>query len=73
MLFGYSESEAIGQHISFVYPLEGQETLLNKVIKPLQQNNQHEIEVRMSKKSGESFFAHLSLSLLRDENGSARV
>jgi PAS domain S-box-containing protein len=69
-LFGYPAKEALGKHISFVYPQDQHEFLEQEVIKPLQKKGDHEIEVRMRRKSGEDFYAHLSLSLLRDGEGS---
>jgi PAS domain S-box-containing protein len=69
-LFGYPAKEALGKHISFVYPQDQHESLEQEVIKPLQKKGDHEIEVRMRRKSGEDFYAHLSLSLLRDGEGS---
>ncbi len=65
-LFGFNNNEAIGQHISFVYPSEEHEFLQNKVIVPLQAKGFHEARVRMLRKNGSSFHAHLSLSLLYD-------
>jgi len=69
-LFGYSAKEALGKHISFVYPEDQHEFLQQEVIKSLKKKGEHEIEVRMRKKSGEDFYVHLSLSLLRDREGS---
>jgi len=69
-LFGYSAKEALDKHISFVYPQDQREFLEQEVIKPLKEKGDHEIEVRMRRKSGEDFYAHLSLSLLRDSEGS---
>jgi PAS domain S-box-containing protein len=68
-LFGYSAKQALGKHISFVYPEDQREFLEREVIKPLQKKGDHEIEVRMRRKSGEDFCAHLSLSLLKDLGG----
>jgi PAS domain S-box-containing protein len=68
-MFGYSPDEAIGQHISFVYPKELHKFLQDEVITPLRQKFEHQIEVRMLRKSGQEFFAHLSLSVLRDASG----
>ena len=65
-LFGFNNNEAIGQHISFIYPSEEYEFLQNKVIAPLQAKGFHEARVRMLRKNGSSFHAHLSLSLLYD-------
>ena len=70
-LFGYSKKEAIGKNIAFVYPEEDLETL-NKLIKILQDYGEHEQEVRMRKKDGSLFYAHLSLSMLHNEDGTPR-
>jgi PAS domain S-box-containing protein len=69
-LFGYRAKEALGKHISFVYPEDEHEFLQKQVIKPLKRKGEHEVEVCMRRKSGEDFFAHLSLSLLKDAGGS---
>jgi two-component system cell cycle sensor histidine kinase/response regulator CckA len=68
-LFGFSASEALGRHISFVYPPDQHGFLQRDVIAPLKAKGRHEIEVRMRRKSGADFYAHLSLSLLRDQEG----
>lgn len=68
-LYGYQATEAIGQHISLIYPPEQQEFLLEQVIKPLQEKGEHEIEVITRHKSGENFSSHLMLSLLTDKMG----
>ncbi|MEG4234414.1 PAS domain S-box protein [Microcoleus sp. Pol11C3] len=68
-LYGYENTEAIGQHISLIYPPEQHEFLLDQVIKPLQEKGEHEIEVITRRKSGENFSSHLMLSLLKDKTG----
>jgi PAS domain S-box-containing protein len=68
-LYGYHESEVIGQHITLIYPPESHEFLLEKVIEPLQTKGFHEVEVITRPKSGEDFYSHLSLSLLTDSTG----
>ena len=65
-LFGYAANEAMGRHISFVYPPEEHEFLAEQVIAPLKRKGSHEVEVRMRKLSGEDFWAHLALSMLSD-------
>jgi len=70
-LFGYTENEALDRHVSFLYPPEEREALESQVIMPLKQNGLHEVEVRMRTKAGEDFYAHLSLSMLRNESGEA--
>jgi PAS domain S-box-containing protein len=69
-LFGYLAKEALGKHISFVYPEDQYDFLQLKVIKPLKKKGQHEVEVLMRRKSGEDFYAHLSVSLLKNKRGS---
>ncbi len=71
-LFGYLPEEALGKHISFVYPQDRQDFLRQEVIRPLQEKGAHEVEVRMQRKSGEQFHAHLSLSLLMDSTGATQ-
>jgi PAS domain S-box-containing protein len=68
-LYGYQENEVIGQHITLIYPPEQHESLLEKVIKPLQAKGFHEVEVITRRKSGEDFHSNLSLSLLKDSRG----
>jgi PAS domain S-box-containing protein len=70
-LTGYAKHEAIGRHVSLLYPEEERVFLQNEVIAPLNRQGNHEVTVRMRKKSGENFYAHLSLSLLRDAEGAA--
>jgi len=66
-LFGYHESETLGQHIEFIYP-ENEQELLTDRISHLQKEGNYESEVKMYRKNGEIFYGHLSLSLQRDEN-----
>ncbi|HYZ84655.1 MAG TPA: ATP-binding protein, partial [Bryobacteraceae bacterium] len=68
-LYGYNATEAVGRHISLVFPHKDLESIQREVIEPLQANGTHELELRLRRKSGEHFYAHLSLSLLREENG----
>lgn len=69
-LFGYTAKQALGKHISFVYPQDEHQFLEQQVIEPLKEKGEHAVEARVQKKSGEDFFIHLSLSLLRDSDGS---
>jgi PAS domain S-box-containing protein len=69
-LFGYTAEEAHGRHISFLFRAEQLPFLEDEVIAPLRQKGDHQVEVQMRKKSGEEFFAHVSLSRRTDANGS---
>jgi len=68
-IFGYSAEEGLDRHISFVYPPDQHEFLQEEVIEPLKKKGRHEIEVKMRRKSGEDFYAHLSLSMLMKKEG----
>lgn len=70
-LSGYSKAEAIGKNIAFVYSEEELDTLHN-IIKILHRDGEHAQEVRMRRKDGSFFFAHLSLSMLYNEDGTPR-
>ena len=70
-LLGYTREEVLGKHVSVFYPEDEHGFLLNEVIAPLQEKGEHETEVRMRRKSGENFYAHLSLTMIYDERGKA--
>lgn len=65
-LLGYPAEEALGKHISFVYPAEDHEFVEREVLAPVKVKGAHRVEVRRRTKSGELRFAQLSLTLLRD-------
>ncbi len=66
---GYMSSEALGRHISFLYPEEERGRLQSGIIEPVRATGSHEVEVRVRRKSGEIFLSRLSLSLRHDECG----
>ena len=68
-LLGYTAEEAIGNHISLVYPAEDREFLERDVLAPVKAKGTHQIEVRRRTKSGALRFAKLSLTLMRDDTG----
>lgn len=65
-LFGYGTEEVLGRHILFLYADEDEESL---DFDAFLEHGSHAMEVRRRKKSGEVFWASLSLSLMRDEAG----
>ena len=69
-MLGYSVEEALGKHISFIYPAEDREYLEREVIGPVKAKGTHQVEVRRLTKSGALRFAQLSLTLLRDDTDS---
>jgi PAS domain S-box-containing protein len=68
-LYGYKAEEVIGRHLSLVYPEDQWEMIQREVLASLRKKGNYEIEARNVKKSGELFWVHLSLSLLRDSKG----
>lgn len=66
--FGYLKEEMLGKHISLVYPKESHDHLQNDLIPTLKNKGAYEEELKLLKKSGEVFYAHLSLSMLYDED-----
>lgn len=70
MMLGYSVEEALGKHISFIYPVEDREFLEREVIGPVKAKGTHQVEVRRQTKSGALRFSQLSLTLLRDDTRS---
>ena len=71
-LFGYQTTEALGRHISFIYPPQEHEFLAKQVIAPLKAKGEHDVEVRMERKDGEIFSALQSLSMLYDTDGTPK-
>jgi len=69
---GYSVFQAIGRHISFVYPEDQLDFLEKEVIAPLKEKGTHEVEVQLQDRANRRFHADLSLSLLRDEEGTPK-
>ncbi|MCW8830637.1 MAG: PAS domain S-box protein, partial [Gammaproteobacteria bacterium] len=68
-LLGYASEEILGKHLTSIYPEEEHAFLKNEVIATLKKNGEYDAEVRMRRKSGEVFFAHVSLTMLYDEQG----
>jgi PAS domain S-box-containing protein len=63
-LYGYTAAEMKAQSITLFCLPEHRETLSETLLEPLHSTGSYEIEMPQLKKSGETFFARLSLSLL---------
>jgi PAS domain S-box-containing protein len=63
---GYPAAEALGKHISFIYPEQEQEYLQHGVIGPLLAAGDHEAEVQVRRRDGTLVNNLLSLSLVKD-------
>ncbi len=68
-LFGYSAAEAIGRHILFLYADPDSDDDSEGFRDAFLEEGGRELEVRRRRKSGETFWASLQLSLSRDETG----
>jgi PAS domain S-box-containing protein len=71
-LYGYRAEEMIGKHVAVLYREEDRDTLPRQVFGRLQALGSDEVETPARKKSGETFYIHLSLSLLRGPDGTPR-
>jgi PAS domain S-box-containing protein len=68
-MYGYSSAEAVGRHISFVYPPEERDILPASLLENVMKNGWHELDVRLRRKDGTDLFGHVTLSLMTDEEG----
>ncbi len=68
-MFSYTEHEALGKHVSLLYPDHQASFLERGIIEPLREKGEHECEVLLRRKSGEEFHALLLLTMLRDAGG----
>ena len=68
VLYGYSQKEMIGQHISKIFPESEHEYLEKVIIDTLIEKGSCDIESQMIKSTGEIFYGNASLSLLYDED-----
>ena len=67
-IFGYTQNEMLGRHIANTFPEDQQMFLQKEIIEPLQEKDDHEVEITLRRKSGEHFFAHLSLTKQYDDD-----
>lgn len=68
-MFLYTAEEAVGRHISFLYPEDQVGVLEKEVIEPLKEKGSHESEVRLKRKTGEEFHALLLLTMMKNPDG----
>lgn len=66
-LFGYTSAEAVGRNVLFLYENDEPDDI--QLTDVFMQPGGREMEVRRKKKSGQAFWASLSLSLMRDSDG----
>lgn len=71
LLFGYTETEILGNHVATIYPESEHNRLENEIIATLVKNGSSEVETIFLNKSGETFYGHVSLSLLYNDEGNA--
>jgi PAS domain S-box-containing protein len=69
-MLGYPVEEALGKHISFIYPEEDRELLDREILASVKAKGIHQVEVRRRTKSGALRVVQLSLTLLRDDTDS---
>jgi len=70
-IFGYSENEMLNKNLAGVYSDSQQEVLEKKIVNPLVNKGFFNAEVKLRRKSGEMFYADMSMYLFHDEDGQA--
>ena len=65
-LHGFTESELLGKPVNILFPEEHAQIFTTVVKKNLEKKDEYSLEIPMLRKSGDPFFAHLSLTLLKD-------
>jgi PAS domain S-box-containing protein len=68
-IYGYDKSEVISQNISLVHPPKERELISKFVLKQVLEKGEFDGEITMQRKSGEDFYSHLSVALLKDVGG----
>jgi len=68
-IYGYSASEAIGRHITFLHFRDEGPRHLDQMLGPLMRDGTRELELRRRTKSGDEIYVQTSMSVLRDEVG----
>ncbi len=68
-LYGYSEKEMLGKHVTLFTPDYSRDMYKQKAFAPVIEKGNNELEVRRICKNGEEKYVHLSLSALHDETG----
>ncbi len=71
-IYGYTDKEMIGKHISTLYSEERHEFLISNILSPLMERGFIEIKDECVTKSGQRIYIHLSLSLTRDSSGNPK-
>jgi PAS domain S-box-containing protein len=66
-LSGYTMQEAVGKHVSFLYPSDEHSVLRDDAMAVLKEHAHSGLETTLRRKSGTEFVAHPTLSLHRDE------
>ena len=69
LLYGYSTSEVLGQHVLFLYAQNASQKSDADIEEFFQIDDRAVLRVQHCKKSGVNFQAELSLSVLRDDDG----
>ncbi|NJK34759.1 MAG: PAS domain S-box protein [Oscillatoriales cyanobacterium SM2_2_1] len=68
-LFGVEAAVVMGQDIGFMYPQGREQPIHSELMRRLQRRDHYEIELQLQRRSGELFYALLTLSKRRDQKG----
>jgi two-component system cell cycle sensor histidine kinase/response regulator CckA len=68
-LYEYTKEEAMGRHVSFIYPEEQFRYREKEMVPQVREAGNFDGEIKMRKRSGKVFHVHMLLSALRNEKG----
>ncbi|MBE9515518.1 MAG: EAL domain-containing protein [Proteobacteria bacterium] len=68
-LFGYDADEVIGLNLNLVYPSQDGDFFNNEIFQPLQKVERLDMKVQSTRKTGDDFIAHSSVSPLYGVDG----
>jgi two-component system cell cycle sensor histidine kinase/response regulator CckA len=68
-LHGYKTAEVLGKPVFSMFPKEQEDVFRNVVFNQLREKDEYSLEIPMLRKSGGRLWAHLSLSLVRNQEG----
>lgn len=65
-LFGHAATEVLGKPLTLLRPMDQAKIFSNEVMAVLSQKGLYELEVQLRHRTGKAFYAHFSLSPLKD-------
>ena len=68
-IYGFTPEELAGQSVAVLYPEEDREHVLSAMLSVVHEKGEYRGELRNRTRAGQDIYIHLSVSVLRDEDG----